>query len=135
MTLTLANALFLIGIGQLSVLIASARVPAELNWGEILRPLPKLVRQLFWIYGAYIVLSIISLSFVCLILPEELASGSPLSRAIALYGGLFWGIRLSLQPFLDAGPYLKNGWLRTGYHGLTVLFASFTIVYGWCLLS
>ena len=41
------------------------------------------------------------------------------------------GIRLSLQPFLSARYFLTTWWLRTGYHLLTILFASFTLILGW----
>ena len=43
----------------------------------------------------------------------------------------FWGIRLSLQPFLAVKPFLTTWWLRCGYHLLTVLFTSFTAIFAW----
>ncbi len=131
MNLDLATAIFLIGLGQLSVLVASSLVPVRLNWSTVLSPLPPLVRQLFWVYGGYIVLSIVGLGTLCLLNAEELAAGSRLARSVCGYGAAFWGIRLSLQPFLDAKPFLTTWWLYAGYHLLTLLFASFTLVFGW----
>lgn len=127
--MTLERWLFLAGIGQLGVLVASSLVPARLNWRTILRDLPKLVRQLFWVYGGYTVMSIIALGLICLTCSAELAAGTRLARAFCVYGALFWGVRLSLQTVLEARPFLTTWWLRAGYHLLTCLFVSFTAVY------
>ncbi len=62
----LSTAIFLIGLGQLSVLVASALVPIRLKWQSELLVLPRLHRQLYWVYGGYTVLAIISLGLVCL---------------------------------------------------------------------
>lgn len=79
--MNLSTLIFIAGIGQLCVLVASAMVPLRLEWNKVLAPLPPLVRQLFWVYGGYVVLSIISLGTICLLCSEELASGSRLARA------------------------------------------------------
>lgn len=119
------------GVGQLCVLVASVMVPMRLEWKRALQPLPNLVRQLFWIYGGYVVLSIVALGTISIVCAAELAAGSLLARAFCAYAALFWGIRLSLQGWLEAKPFLTTWWLRAGYHLLTVLFVSFTLVFGW----
>ncbi|MBS0202400.1 MAG: hypothetical protein JSS49_05825 [Planctomycetes bacterium] len=134
MSINLAFAVLIVGVGQLSVLVASSLVPVRLKWNSILAPLPPLVRQLFWVYGGYVVLSIIALGTISVVCADELASGSLLARAFCAYGMLFWGIRLSLQPFLCAKPYLTTWWLFAGYHLLTVLFTGFTLVFAWCVV-
>lgn len=126
---TLPTLLKLIGAGQLLVLIASALVPSRLNWSEELRTLPKLQRQMYWVYGGYVVLGIISLGLLSLLCSAELASGSHLARGVCCYGAAFWGIRLCLQAVFDVRPHLTVWWLRAGYHLLTVFFAGFTLVY------
>ncbi len=60
---------------QLAILIASSLVPIRLDWKHSLAGLPQLHRQLYWIYGGYVVLSIIALGLISLINPTELASG------------------------------------------------------------
>ena len=134
MNATLESAIFWIGIGQLAVLIASALVPSRLQWAKVLAVLPDLVRQLFWIYGGYVVLSIISFGTICIVNAGELSAGSGLARSFCAFGAVFWGVRLSLQPVLKAGPYLSKWWLRAGYHVLTLLFASFALVFTWGVL-
>ena len=134
MTMNLTTAIFCAGIGQLCILVASALVPVRLQWNSVLAPLPPLVRQLFWVYGGYVVLSIISLGVLCIINAEELAAGSLLARSFCAYAMLFWGIRLSLQPFLHAKPFLTTWWLKAGYHVLTILFTGLTVIFGWGLV-
>jgi hypothetical protein len=116
---------------QLSILIASALVPLRLDWRHSLDSLPKLHRQLYWVYGGYVVLGIVSLGLICLVNPTELASGSLLARSVCTYLAAFWGIRLSLQTILDAKPFLTTWWLTGGYYVLTVLFTSLTVLFVW----
>ncbi len=129
MNLDLEHAIFGLGLGQLSVLAASALVPARLDWRLSLSQLPTLLRQLFWVYGGYTVMSIIALGVICLTCSQELAAGGRLAQAFCLYGAIFWGVRLALQLVLDVRPYLTKWWLVVGYHGLTCLFITFTCSY------
>jgi hypothetical protein len=131
MDLTLQNAIFAAGIGQFSILIASALVPFRLNWREDLRSLPKLHLQMYWVYGGYVVLSIIAFGTISILNAAELASGTGLARGFCLYVAVFWGIRLGLQPIFDVKAHLTAWWLKAGYFGLTVLFTLLTAVYGW----
>jgi hypothetical protein len=124
-----ATVIFAIGLAQLSVLVASALVPIRLKWRSDLAVLPRLHRQLYWVYGGYTVLTIIGLGLVCLTRSTDLAIGTPLARSVCLFGMIFWGVRLSLQAMLDAKAHLTTWWLRVGYHTLTMLFICFTIVY------
>ncbi len=119
------------GIGQLSVLVASAMVPFRLNWQEELGSLSRLHRQMYWVYGGYIVLSILAFALISIVQSKELASGSSLARAFCLYVFFFWGIRVALQAVFDVKAYLTTWWLKAGYHVLTILFLSFTLIYGW----
>jgi hypothetical protein len=121
--------IFVSGFGQLSVLVASALVPLRLNWKEELRELPALHRQLFWIYGGYVVLAIVAFALLSLFQSGELASGSGLARGVCAYIAAFWGVRLILQRFLKAGPYTPSWWLKAGYQLLTLLFITFTCIF------
>ena len=119
------------GGAQLAVLLASALVPRTLEWRKELQPLPRIVRQLFWVYGGYVVLAIVGQGLLCLCLSRELASGTPLARAVCGYMALFWTIRLALATVLDARPYLTSWPFRVGYHLLTVAFTIFVAVFAW----
>jgi len=132
--ITLPAAIQAAGVLQLCILIASALVPGQLDWKNSLAALPKLVRQLFWIYGAYTVMAILTLGLFSVFAPNELAIGSKLARMVCGVNAIFWGVRLGLQAVLDAKPFLTKWWLTAGYHLLTLLFLSFTVFYGWLAL-
>ncbi len=119
------------GIGQLCVLIASALVPFRLNWRQELASLSSLHRQMYWVYGGYVVLSIIAFGLISLLNAHELAAGSGLARGFCLYVAIFWGNRMALQTVFDVKEHLTAWWLRLGYHSLTVLFVFLTALYGY----
>ncbi len=125
----LPQLLFAAGLIQITVLAASALVPLRLNWKSQLAPLPKLIRQLFWVYGGYVVLAILGLGLLVAVNATELAGGSLLARSVCGYLALFWGIRLGLQPVLDARPFLTAWWLWAGEGVLTLIFLFLTVVY------
>lgn len=131
----LARCIFIAGVGQLSVLVASALVPIRLQWRTEFKKLSPLHGQMYWVYGGYTVMSIIALGLICLFNSAELASGSRLARSVALYMLCFWGVRLSLQPVLNVKEHLTTWWLRLGYHSLTLLFAYFTAMAAWTVFG
>lgn len=121
--------LFYAGFAQLGVLIASSLVPLRLKWRDLLGSLPRLHRQLYWIYGGYVVLGIVFNGVIAIVNADALADGSRLSRCVCGYIAVFWGIRLSLQTVLDVKEHLTTWWLTAGYHALTFLFAGFTLLF------
>ncbi len=125
----LPSLIFAAGIGQLGVLVASALVPIRLKWRDTFQSLPRLHRQLYWVYGGYTVVSIIAFGLISLTNSHELAGGSRLARSICAYLAVFWGIRLSLQAVLDVKEYLVAWWLTAGEYVLTLLFLFFTAVF------
>jgi hypothetical protein len=126
--------IFLAGVGQLGVLIASALVPFQLKWKTELTVLSRLHRQMYWVYGGYVVLAIAAFGLISLFNAKELANGSGLARGVCGYIAVFWGVRLALQWVFDVKEHLSTWWLRLGYYALTILFASFTLLYGFAAL-
>jgi hypothetical protein len=119
------------GLAHFGILIASALTPGVLEWRRHLAALPPLLRQLFWVYGSFIVLVIISFGTISLAHPGALASGEPLARAMCAMIATFWSARLAVQWFVfDAAPYLTNAFLKLGYHTLTLAFIALALIYG-----
>src|SRR5205085_792682 len=110
------------------ILIASGLVPFRLNWRVIFQSLPRLHQQMYWTYGGYVVLAIIAIALITVCNADELASGSGLARGFCGYAAAFWGIRVCLQAVFDVKEHLTTWWLRLGYHTLTVVFVSLTIL-------
>jgi hypothetical protein len=123
--------IFLAGIGQLGVLLASAQVPLRLKWTAELRCLPPLHRNLCLVYGGYLVLSIVAFGLISIFNAAELAGGTSLARWLCGYIAIFWAARLALVKAIDMRPYLTSVWLKLGYALLLVLFAGLVGVYGW----
>lgn len=95
------------GFLQWSVLIASALVPFALDWKHAFAPLPRLLRQMFWTYGAYVVIAILFNGLVCVLAPNELAT-TFLGQLVCGYIAVFWTVRLALQAVFDTKPFLTN---------------------------
>jgi hypothetical protein len=132
---TLTILILIAGFLHFGILIASALVPQVLDWRCELDRVSALTRQLVWTHGAFIVLTIIAFGLLSIVNATALAAGDPLARSLAGFIAIFWGARLALQyTWFDARAYLTTPVLRLGYHGLTLLFAFFTLVYGWAAL-
>jgi hypothetical protein len=131
----LARLIFWAGVAQLSILIASALVPYRLQWRTALSSLSPLHRQMYWVYGGYVVMSIIAFALLSIANARELAGGSGLARGVCGYVAIFWGVRVVLQGVFDVKEHLTAWWLMAGYHALTLLFVALTIVYAWSAIG
>ena len=134
-TALLTRLMFIAGLAQFSILVASSLVPFRLNWRDELRSLPKLHLQMYWTYGGYVVLSIVAFGCISVACAAELASRTRLARGFCLYVTVFWAVRLALQGVFDVKPHLTAWWLKAGYRLLTVLFLFLTLVYGWAAVG
>ena len=124
------------GVLHFVILIASALTPRVLDWRTNLATLPPFLRRLFWVYGCFIVLVIVSFGALTILNAEELASGAALSRSVCAMIALFWLARMGVQFFVfDARPFLTTSFLRVGYHGLTLLFTALFFIYSWAALN
>jgi hypothetical protein len=107
-----------------------------LDWRSNLATLHPFLRRLFWVYGCFIVLIIISFGTLSLVRADELASNTPLARSVSAMIAIFWAARLALQFFVfDARPFLTTAFRRVGYHGLTLLFIALVVIYGAAALN
>jgi len=128
--MTLEQLIFVGGILHFGILLASAAVPQVLDWKGSLAKLDNLTRQLVWVHGAFIVLVIVGFGLLSVFFATDLASGTPLARAVCFFVAFFWLARLFVQFFVfDTKPHLKSLLLKVGYHGLTVVFAYHAVVY------
>ena len=132
MIITLHHLILLGGIGHFGILAASIQVPLIFDWKRELAPLHPFVRQLFWVYGVFIAMTIASFGVITLVNGEALALGTTLARSIAAFIAVFWAARLAVQCFVfDARPFLTSTWRWLGYHTLTGAFIFFTALYGY----
>lgn len=124
--------IFIGGILHFGILLASAMVPKVLDWKGSLDKLDGLSRQIVWVHGIFIVIVIMAFGLLSVLFAGELVTGTPLARGVCLFISFFWGARLIVQFFVfDARPYLTTTFLKTGYHGLTVVFIYHAVVYAY----
>lgn len=124
------------GLLHFCILIASALVPVKLEWKKHLAPLPVMIRQLFWIYGAFIVSVIVGFGTLASLHAESLAGGTALARTTCAFIALFWLTRLAIQLFVfDPTSHLTSRLLKLGYHALTLVFIYFAVVFGFAAIA
>lgn len=112
------------------ILIASAQAPRLLEWKGSLAKLPEHMRVLFWVYGAFIVLTIVGFGLLSMLFHEEIAAGEPLARGFAAFVAIFWTTRLVVQFWVfDMKAMLTRPLHRAGYHLLTFIFVAIVIIY------
>ena len=133
MTVNLTTLVRIAGLLHFCILTAGALTPRVLDWKNDLRQLHPMTRQLIWVHGAFIILTIIAFGLISTIYAPTLAAGqTQLARAICAFIAVFWGARLALQFIIfNPGPLLSSLLLKLGYHGLTVVFLYFAITFGW----
>lgn len=122
----------LAGYFQIALCAGSLFIPHLLNWKEELKPVHKIIRQMFWVYAVYIFTFNLSFGLISVIGAEELVSKSFLARAITVFIFLYWLGRLMIQFFiLDTGQAPKGFIYSAGKIGLTLMFIFLTAIYGW----
>lgn len=135
MTLDTIHLIQLGGLLHFTVLLASALTPGVLDWRTELKKLHPLSRQVIWVHGAYIVLTIIGLGLIATLNAPMLAGGSMLARSVCGFIAIFWVVRLTLQfVYFDSRPMLTTRFLRVGHHLLTAVFAILGTTFTWAAL-
>ncbi len=133
---TVELTLYLGGVIHFLILFASVMAPKVMKWNVHLEKLPRMLRQMFWVYGVFIVLVIVSFGTLTLMNVPELAAGQGLGRGLCAVIAVFWAARLAVQLFIfDVGPFLTNWFYRLGYHLLTLAFVILVSIYGYAAIA
>jgi hypothetical protein len=130
LAMTLESAVRLAGLGQLALAAASLAIPRVLRWEAETAKLRPLLRQLFWIYAAYILGFHLAFGLLSALRPAWLLDGSGLAAAVSGFVAVYWGARLVLQfAYLDRSDMPAGPWFRAAEAALVVLFVSLTGIY------
>jgi hypothetical protein len=98
--------------------------------------LPKFIQQLFWVYYSFIGLCLVGFGLGTFLLADQLASGTPLARAVCGFMAIFWTLRFIAATFVfDLRPYLTTPWRRIGLAAANLVFTCLPIIYGWAALA
>lgn len=132
--------LWALGAFQLAVLGASFQVPKRLNWAEELPRLSPFNRKLMFVYGLFVVVTIVAFGLLTLLLHRSFLRGEPAAIGLALFIALYWWLRL----IVDAVVYDTRDWppgedLQVGHALLNALFVFLALGYSavalWGLLA
>jgi hypothetical protein len=94
----LPTLVFLAGIGQLVLVIASLAIPRVLRWHEDTAKLRPLTRQVFWTYAIYIWSTNLAFGLMSL-RPGWLLDRSPLAGCVTGFMTAYWVGRILIQFF------------------------------------
>jgi hypothetical protein len=134
MNLNLELALKFAALTHLGLVAAGALMPFATGlWSECAR-LSPFARTLFRVYYAFIGLCLFSFGIGSWVFAAELASGTPLARAISAFLCAFWILRAIAAALLDVTPYLVNAWWKLGYSATNVVFCLLPLLYAWAAI-
>ncbi len=118
------------------LLAAGLLMPGVVGLRQHICSLPTFIRQLFWVYYAFIGLCLVSFGLGTFLLADQLASGTPLARAVCGFLAVFWSVRFIAGTFVfDLKPYLTNPWRRIGLAAANFVFTCLPIVYAWVAIT
>ena len=124
------NIIFWSGIAHFALCLGSLYVPIALRWHFHLSTLQALLRQMFWTYATYILVTNLSFGIVSVLGSDELLNGSFLAKSITLFIGIYWLARILVQFFLLDKSEAPEGLLYTiGEILLVGLFGLFAVTY------
>jgi hypothetical protein len=122
----------LAGLGQIVLALGSLAVPKALAWRTELAKTAPLIKQMFWVYAAYIFVINLSFGLVSLLCAGDLTDGSGLGTMLAGFIAVYWVSRVLIQFFyFDRSNFPAGGWNRAAEILLVAAFVFFSLVYGW----
>jgi hypothetical protein len=128
----LKELLFIAGLSQIMLVLGSLAIPKLLNWKQELSKLNPLIKQMFWTYAGYILVTNLSFGIVSIVAVDELMNGSTLARAISLFISLYWIARIIIQFFyFDRYAAPKGSIYLWGEIALVTLFVYLSVVYSY----
>lgn len=126
----LSYALYASAIGHLLILIASFQAPVRLGWKADIAKLARFNQKIFWVYGCYILLCIVSFAAATWGLHDEFLAGEPAARCVAGFIAVFWTIRVLVDIFwYDHRDWPQGNALVSGHALVTSLFCTLATVY------
>jgi len=126
----LSHAIYAAALGHLVVLIASVQAPARLGWKQDIPKLTRFNQKVFWVYGFYILLCIVSFAALTWRLHDSFLAGEPAARCIAAFIAIFWTVRVLVDVFwYDHRDWPQGNALVAGHALVTSLFCTLAAIY------
>jgi O-antigen/teichoic acid export membrane protein len=116
------------GAVQLAIGLANLPLASRLQYRKNLAGASEIVRQVFYVHAAYIVLVVLGFAALSLLFPTELAGGRPLGRFLSGFLAIFWLLRVPIQLFYYPIEIRRQNRLADVI--FTVAFAFLAVVFG-----
>jgi hypothetical protein len=116
------------GAVQLAIGLANLPLASRLQYRKNLAGASAIVREVFYVHAAYIVLVVLGFAALALFFPDELVSGRPLGRFLSAFLAIFWLLRVPIQLFYYPIEIRRQNRLADVI--FTVAFAFLAVVFG-----
>ncbi len=116
------------GAVQLAIGLANLPLATRLQYQKNLAGASEIVRQVFYVHAAYIVLVVLGFAALALLFPAELSSGRPIGRFLSAFLAIFWLLRVPIQLFYYPVEIRRQNRLADVI--FTVAFAFLAVVFG-----
>ncbi len=128
----LHDLIFLAGLGQLALVLASLAIPHYLRWKEELGKFPNpFFRQIFRVYSVYIWGTNLAFGLLSALRPSWLLQKNPLAAAVCGFICLYWTARVFIQIFyFDRSQIPKRPIFKAAEVSLLLLFLFLSLSYG-----
>ncbi len=129
-------ALQVVGILQIALCAGSLLIPKLLDWkGELLKVKP-LIRQIFWTYAGYILITNLCFGLLSVLAPDSLLDRSVLAICVSGYIAVYWITRILIQFFyFDRKSAPEGAIYKLGEIALVVLFIFLSVCYSLVFLA
>jgi hypothetical protein len=118
------------GLAQIVLVFGSLAVPRVLNWHAELAKVQPLIKQMFWTYAAYILVTNMCFGLVSMFAFTELINGTVLATLVTGFIAAYWVSRVFIQFFyFDREGFPTGRWHRLAEVLLVTLFVFLSIVY------
>ncbi|MBZ5680715.1 MAG: hypothetical protein LAO24_11470 [Acidobacteriia bacterium] len=109
------------GAVHVGIVLANIPLPGRLRVRERLAPVPRFLRQIFYVHWVYIVIVVGLFAALCFGFAPELAGASGLGRFLSGFMAGFWLLRIGLQLlYYDGEVRRENRGLDMIYLGALV---------------
>jgi hypothetical protein len=116
------------GAVQLAIGLANLPLASRLQYRRNLAGASAIVREVFYVHAAYIVLVVLGFAALSLLFPADLAGGQPLGRFLSAFLAIFWLLRVPIQLFYYPVEIRRQNRLADVI--FTVAFAFLAIIFG-----
>ncbi|HEY3899277.1 MAG TPA: hypothetical protein VGM54_11720 [Chthoniobacter sp.] len=116
--------------GSLHLLVAAANfvLPGMLEYRKNLARVTPIIREIFLVHAAYIVLVLVGFGAICLCFPDDLCGGSRLGRFLCEFLAVFWFLRIVIQfAFYDRATKKEHPF---GNFIFSAIFLYFAAIFG-----